>query len=509
MPLDPVFGIIIHRLDDESRPPIRADLSTAGLVGPAPNADPLVFPLDTPVKFYSNDTTTVTALGAGGFLQDAVRGINDQLGELQRAGEIVLVRTAEGVNANSVLKQQETIANIMGNSSLGTGMFAFLLAPELVSVTPRLLSAPGYTSQLATGVDHLTATTPGAGYVPNKTYTLTFSGGGTGVVQATGHAVANDTGQILTSGLVIDTPGQWYTAAPTVALNAGGDTPTTPAVITAVNATLANPVCASLPTVCRQMLAHAVVESAGTSQASDETWRETLSSDRLIPVSGGVKVIDPVTGFVVTKPAAPRVIGVGIRRDYETGAPFHSFANQALFGIVGPGRSMGFDITTGTNEGQALLEDNVGIVVRGEIGSDFAIASGGYIFIGTDNAGENELWRFYNVTRGRDFIHLMMIRSLRGYLGQQNITRQTIQAVLNTMTDGLIDLQADGHILGHRIAFRAASNNASEIRLGHLTVRFLAEEPPVLRRITVESGRYRPAIDAMVAALESQLNLAA
>jgi phage tail sheath protein FI len=503
----PIFGIVLNRLDDEPRPAVFGNLSTVGLVGPAPEADPVVFPVGVPVKFFSNESRYTLALGRQGYLLDAVRGVNDQLGELQRAAEIVIVRTAESNNADATLKAQETMANIMGNSALGTGMFSFLAAPELVGATPRLLGAPGYTSQLATGVDALTATTAGAGYVAGKSYPLVFSGGGTGVIQATGHAIANDSGAILTSSLVIDTPGQWYTSPPTVSVNAGTDTPTTAAVVTATTATLANPVCASLPTVCRMLLAHAIVESAGTSQASDEAWRETIQSDRLIPLSGGVKVIDDITGFVVTKPATPRVIGIGVRRDYEKGAPFHSWANQAVAGIVGPARSIKFDITTGTNEGQDLLESNIGIIVRGEEGSDFAIASGGYVFVGTDNAGEDPLWQFYNVTRGRDYIHLMMIRSLRIYLGRFNITRQTIQAILNTMTAGLVDLQADNHILGFRVGFKGAQNSASEIRLGHLTVNFRAEEPPVLRRITVDSGRYAPAIDAMVAALEAQLNM--
>jgi len=507
--LDPVFGIVFHRTDDEERPAIFGDLSTVGLVGPAPDADPAVFPIEVPVKFYSNESYYVRALGTSGFLQDAVRGVNDQLGELQRSAEIIVVRTEEGTNPNATLKAQETMANVMGNSALGTGMFAFLAAPELCAATPRLLSAPGYTSQLATGVDALQASTQGEGYVPLKRYELTFAGGGMDVIQATGHATADENGDIFDSSLVIDTPGQWYTAPPTVTLVVGTDTPTTPVVITATTATLANPVCASLPTVCRMLLAHAVVESAGTSQTSDESWRETINSDRLIPLSGGCKVIDDETGFVVTKPLAPRAIGIGVRRDYEKGAPFHSWANQPIIGIVGPARSIRFDITTGTNEGQALLEANIGIVVRGEVGSDFALSSGGYLLVATDNAGDDELWRFYNVTRGRDYIHIMLLRSLRVYLGRFNITRQTIQAILNTMTDGLNDLQADNHILGFKVGFRSAQNSASEIRQGHLTVNFRAEEPPVLRKITIDSGRYKPAIDAMVANLEAALNMAA
>ncbi len=37
------------------------------------------------------------------------------------------------------------------------------------------------------------------------------------------------------------------------------------------------------------------------------------------------------------------------------------------------------------------------------------------------------------MTRGRDYIHLMFLRTLRFYLGRFNITGQTVQAVLNTM----------------------------------------------------------------------------
>jgi uncharacterized protein len=101
------------------------------------------------------------------------------------------------------------------------------------------------------------------------------------------------------------------------------------------------------------------------------------------------------------------------------------------------------------------------------------------------------------------------LRSLRPFLGRANITGHTVQAIINTMSFYLRDLQADEHILGYKVDFRRSQNSPEEIRLGHITVAFAAEEPPVLRRITVQSSRYRPAIDAMVAQLERQLNIAA
>jgi phage tail sheath protein FI len=507
------------------------------------------------------------------------------------------VRTAAGTDPDPGKRMEQTIGAIMGSSANGTGVWALLKSGDMLGVFPRLITVPGYTSQMANSVENVAIGTVGKGYVPGTSYAMTFSGGGISptIVQATGHAVANANGEIHQVDLVLDSLGAFYTTAPDVVIEAppapvpatlttaigggntlanlfigtvgggyvpnevyditfagGGNDPgkvmptghatadahgvidqaqllidspganlavptaTVPAPPSAVPATLtatmsqgANPICVALPAILNQILGHAVVESAGTSEQNDLDWRETLNSTRIIPLSGGVRVLDPITSEIIVRPLAPRVAGVMVRRDFETGAPFHSSANQPIHGIVGPGRTMGFSLMDGGNEGQSLLGDNLGILVRGETGSDFAISSGGFIFIGTDNAGDDPIWQFYNVTRGRDFIHLSLLRSLRPFLGRANITGHTVQAIINTMGFYLRDLQADEHILGYKVDFRRSQNSPEEIRLGHITVAFAAEEPPVLRRITVQSSRYRPAIDAMVAQLERQLNIAA
>jgi hypothetical protein len=43
-----------------------------------------------------------------------------------------------------------------------------------------------------------------------------------------------------------------------------------------------------------------------------------------------------------------------------------------------------------------LLSNNIGVLVRGLLGVETAISSGGFVLISTDNAGDDELWRFYN-----------------------------------------------------------------------------------------------------------------
>ena len=98
----------------------------------------------------------------------------------------------------------------------------------------------------------------------------------------------------------------------------------------------------------------------------------------------------------------------------------------------------------------------------------------------------------------RDYIHLMFVRTLRIYLGRFNLTGQTVEAILNTMKIALRDLEADQDILGFRVGFDPDKNSPENLRLGRVTVNFKAEEPPVLRRLDIESYRYRPALDALL-----------
>jgi phage tail sheath protein FI len=387
-------------------------MSVVGLIGIAPDADETTFPLDEPVFMYSDDKTKLAGLGEAGTIFDALQLINAQLGEFQVAAKVVVVRVAEGVDTDA------TIANIVGNG-ISTGLHAFLEAGSQLAVIPRLLCAPGFTSQQ-----------PGAG--------------------------------------------------------------------------LANPVCAALPPICAKLLAHAVVDGPATTEQDAIDWRETISSDRLIPIDPAVKILDEDN--IVVQPLSPAVIGVGVRRDHEKqGRPFHSWANQPIQGIVGPSRPINFSLTDGATEGQRLLKSNIGVLLRGEMGVESAIGQGGFIFVGTDNAGEDDLWRFYNVTRGRDFIHLMLLRTLRFYLGRFNITGQTIQAVLNTMETGMRNLKADGDILGYEIGFTHDQNTPEELRMGRFTVDFAAEEAPVLRYLGIRSSRYRPALDALLDDLLAQI----
>ena len=630
----PVFGLQFIQQDDQAMPVIGANMDVVGIIGPSSTADPEIFPENTPVLFFSNDTVMLSHLGTDGYIPDAINGINAQLADFQIAAQLVIVRTPYGDSlVSETMKLQQTIARIMGDSVLGTGVHAFLKAPNTLYCTPRIIVAPGYTGQMANSLDTLTIGVPGVGYIPGQRYDMTFALGSgeqnlTTAVLPQAHAVADPRGHIGENELFIDAWGAWFTVAPTATLPApdGSPRPASQAVgqfifnaqpgvgskisinsqdvafvastatpgahevklganlsatidnlvtylmgttgqadpniglctyqkitstylsmnVTSVSATAAanditlattvvgcqcsptlqggadaevstqatvmttmalgaNPICAGLTGVLDTLIAHAIVESSGTSMIADENWRTTLNSQRLIGLSGGVKILDPQTGDVVVMPLAPRMAGALVAEDFRTGYPFHSCANRAIQGIVGPARSIAFSLTDGETEGQMLLGANLGIIARGLIGVESAISSGGFILIATDNMGDDELWRMYNVKRGRDFIHLSLMPALRTYLGRTNIDRQTVANVEETIAQWLGQLTALQQILGYKVTFSGSLNTPEEIRLGHLTVSFAAEEPPVLKRITTMSARYKPAIDAMVAQLAEQL----
>lgn len=488
---DPTFGLSITQIDNDPRPAIVTDMSIVGLVFTAPEADDDAFPINQPVRFYSSETEKLALMGKTGTGPAAVDLINQQLGQFQSAATIVGVRVEAGANVT------ETIVNLRGNLNLRTGMYALLNAGAELGITPRLICVPGYTSQASGYVSAVALGAAGTGYVVGDVITAT---GGSGTGFAGTVSQVNAQGGI--TGVTISAGGSGYTSAPTLAVTstAGED-----ATLTATVDTASNAIIAGLATMLERLLAVAVVDGPATDETAENAWRATIHSRRIIPVGIAAKVLND-EGEVVVVPASPAIIGIAVRRDHEfQGRPFHSWANQPVYGIVGPSRPIEFSILDGATEGQQLLSKNIGIIVRGE-STDGAIADGGFVYIGTDTCSEDTLWRFYNQVRGRDYIHLMFIKTLRYFLGRRNIDRGTIEDILSTMKFGLRDIQATGDLLGFRVNFTRAANSPEQLRLGRFTVAFQAEEPPVLRYIGIQSARFRPALDALLDDLLTSLD---
>ncbi|WP_028318379.1 phage tail sheath subtilisin-like domain-containing protein [Desulfobulbus elongatus] len=143
MPETFLHGVEIVEIDNGPRPIQTVRSSVIGLIGTAPDADATAFPLNTPVLIAGNrlEAAKLDTVGDGdGTLPDAIDGIFDQAGAV-----VIVVRVEEGADAAA------TMANVRGGVDAETGTYTgvhcFLAAESVLGFAPRILCAPGFTSQ--------------------------------------------------------------------------------------------------------------------------------------------------------------------------------------------------------------------------------------------------------------------------------------------------------------------------------------------------------------------------
>lgn len=121
--------------------------SVIGVIGTAPEADAVDFPLNTPI-LINGSYTEARRLGTLGTLPTALDGILAQTGAM-----VVVVRIAEGVASGegneAITAAEATINNVIGSVSGNgeyNGVYSFLAAKSMLGVTPRILCAPGFST---------------------------------------------------------------------------------------------------------------------------------------------------------------------------------------------------------------------------------------------------------------------------------------------------------------------------------------------------------------------------
>lgn len=145
-----LHGIQNVTVDDGSRPITTVRSSTIGIIGSAPEADPLIFPLNKPV-LIAGSRIEAAKLGETGTLPQAIDSIFDQVGAV-----LVVVRIEEGET------EAVTLVNVLGGVDANTGTYegvhAFLAAENIVGFVPKILIAPGYTHTRTAAVGQTPAT---------------------------------------------------------------------------------------------------------------------------------------------------------------------------------------------------------------------------------------------------------------------------------------------------------------------------------------------------------------
>ncbi len=114
------------------------DSTVIGLVAVAEDADPLTFPLNTPVLV----TRVISVLGKAGktgSLYKSLKAISDQV-----STRVIVVRVAEAKAGEDEPTQSQLIIGGTQADGSYTGMFAFLTAEQKTGYRPRILGIPEY-----------------------------------------------------------------------------------------------------------------------------------------------------------------------------------------------------------------------------------------------------------------------------------------------------------------------------------------------------------------------------
>ena len=437
-----LHGVEVLTIDNGARVVQTVSSSVIGIIGTAPDADPIAFPLDTPVLVAGSRIEAakldMTGLGLGS-LPSALDSIMDQANAV-----VIVVRVAKGVT------DTETLANIIGGVNATTGQMlgvkAFLSSKALTGQQPRILVAPGFTHQRVTGGVITLTGVGGTGYT-DGTYPLTVTAGTGGTGAA---ATATVVGGIVTARTITRT-GSGYTGAPTFTLTgAGAGTGATfvPGIGIAGNA-----VVAELIGIADRLRAVIFADGPGTTDAAAIAYAGDFGSKR-------VYVIDPpvlktgVTGNIVTDYASAGAAGIQARIDNDLGF-WWSPSNQLFNGIIGTSRAVDFALGDASSRANLLNAAKVATIIRED----------GFRLWGNRTLSSDPKWAFLCVVRTADIIN-DSLQAAHMWAVDRGITKNYVKDVLESVNAYLRQLKAIGAILGGSCWADPELNTAAAIASG-------------------------------------------
>lgn len=458
-----LHGIETWEKNNGPRPVATIDTGVIGLVGTAPDADANLFPLDKPFAILGAGAD-YSGLGQTGTLYDALEGIFDQASRVSQ--KVVCVRVAPGANIN------QTMQAIIGDATTKTGMHALRNAPGELGLTPKLLIAPGYTSQRPTDGVASIAVGGGGGVGYTSAPTVAITGGGGQGAEAVA-VINSQTGKVTAINLT--KKGYGYSTAPTVTLTGGGAT--TPATATATLGTVANPVAMELLTLAAKFRGGVVKDAPATTAAAAIADRLDYDTDRLLIVEPMAKIFK--NSAPANEPASARVAGLQARVDYEEGF-WVSPSNHVIEGIIGASRTIEHSTRDTSVESQLLNKNAVACIVRA--------ATGGFKLWGNRVPSSDSLKVFWAVRRAHDTIMDSVELASEPFIDKP-FSVQNLVDIADTVNSALRRWKGIGATLGGKVWLDANLNTAETWASGMLYVSYDAEAPAPIEHIVFVFNR--------------------
>lgn len=454
-----LHGIETIENDSGARPVQTVKSSVIGVIGTAPDADPINWPINKPILITGQRGVPAGLASAGGELGDALDAIFDQ-----GSATILAVRVQHGANLAA------TVGNLLGSSTALTGLHAFRRAGPELGVKPRMLIAPGYTSyRPADGVQAIAVEDGGEDWVVATTV-ITISGGG--IVGATARPVI--VGGVITE-VIVTNPGQGGSQGDTIATVAGDGSG---AVLAVTIGAAGNPVVAETLGIAERLRAMIAADGSNSTKEAALTYRQDWGSDRIMVIDPHVKVYKGAS--VVTQPTSPRAVGIQAKLDNTKGF-WWSPSNQVINGAIGIARPIEWAINDPDTEANYLNEHHITTVIR-----DYE--NGGYKLWGNRVTSGDTLKLFWSVRRTHDMIIESIEWACMTFVDRP-FSRQLLLDIAETVNAYLRSLRRRGAILGGICWLDPTLNTPDILAAGKLYISYDAEGPAPLEHLVFEFNR--------------------
>lgn len=425
-----------------------------GLIGTAPDADPVRFPVNVPFQILRPQDAV--KLGKTGTLPKAIDTIFDVV-----TCPIIVVRieTAETVSG--------LWANAVGEQTKLSGVHAFSQAKGKGLYKPRLLCAPGLTQATPTdGIASINLVTCGGGYKAETTK-VTIVGSGEG---AQARAVIDDESSGAITAIVVTKPGYGYSGQVEVKIEGEGKSATANVNI---GATM-NPVVSELIGVAAKLRALAYVDGPDTVDEEAVLYRSLIDSDRVAICDPKGLKFDETEQINLPEPSSPQFAAQQALMDLQQGF-WWAGSNVPVKGFVGTNRPIGYP-----EQSNYLNENRINTIVN--------IDNSGFRLWGVWTCASDLNWQFIPVRRCADIVNENLEESLRTFIDKP-FSQANLKFIVEGARSYLRGMQDEGAILPGWDVWLLDTNTDADMAQGILKLGVKFEPPAPMTDIRTTMHR--------------------